>query len=96
MRKGKGENEKNTHKVAGSEKKDIYQSEGRNQKRFWGLHVHVCKYEVLEEAYIQARSNNGSPGIDGVTFGEIEEKGREKFLSSIQRELKNSTYKPTR
>ena len=35
--------------------------------RFWGLYVHVCKTETLYEAYERARSNNGAPGIDGVT-----------------------------
>jgi len=32
--------------------------------RFWGLYVHVCKIEVLEEAYRQAKANNGAPGTD--------------------------------
>ena len=35
--------------------------------RFWGLYVHVCKAETLQEAYQMARSNDGAPGIDGVT-----------------------------
>jgi RNA-directed DNA polymerase len=41
--------------------------------RFWGLYVQVCKMETLREAYQMARSNNGAPGIDGVTFEAIEE-----------------------
>ncbi len=36
--------------------------------RFWGLYVQVCKMETLQEAYRMAKSNNGAPGIDGVTF----------------------------
>jgi len=36
--------------------------------RFWGLYVHVCKMETLQEAYRVAKGNNGAPGIDGVTF----------------------------
>lgn len=39
--------------------------------RFWGLYVHVCKTETLREAYQMARSNDGAPGIDGVTFEAI-------------------------
>ena len=27
--------------------------------RFWGLYVHVCKMETLQEAYRMARSNDG-------------------------------------
>jgi RNA-directed DNA polymerase len=41
--------------------------------RFWGLYVHVCKMEMLYEAYQMAKSNDGAPGIDGVTFEAIEE-----------------------
>jgi RNA-directed DNA polymerase len=62
--------------------------------RFWGLYVHVCKRETLHEAYRVARSNNGAPGIDGVTFEAIEESGRESFLKQIQDELVNHTYQP--
>jgi RNA-directed DNA polymerase len=64
--------------------------------RFWGLYVHVCKMETLKEAYRMARSNNGVPGIDGVTFEAIEEGGAEGFLSQIQEELVSNTYRPMR
>src|SRR6516165_3996300 len=40
--------------------------------RFWGLYVHVCKWETLLEAYRQAKANDGAPGIDGVTFAAVE------------------------
>ena len=62
--------------------------------RFWGLYVHVCKMATLQEAYQMARSNNGAPGIDGVTFDSIEESGVEGFLKQIQNELVNHTYQP--
>src|ERR1700746_854042 len=44
-------------------------------KRFWGLYVHVCKMETLQEAYQMAKKNDGAPGIDGVTFEAIDESG---------------------
>jgi RNA-directed DNA polymerase len=62
--------------------------------RFWGLYVHVCKMETLQEAYQMAKSNNGAPGIDGVTFDAIEESGVEGFLKQIQDELDQNTYQP--
>src|SRR6202163_2509172 len=62
--------------------------------RFWGLYVHVCKMETLQEAYQMARSNNGAPGIDGVTFEAIEESGAESFLVQIRDELVTNTYRP--
>jgi len=62
--------------------------------RFWGLYVHVCKMEILQEAYKMAKKNNGAPGIDGVTFEAIKESGAESFLKQIQDELVNQTYRP--
>jgi RNA-directed DNA polymerase len=64
--------------------------------RFWGLYVHVCKMETLLEAYRLAKKNNGTPGIDGVTFEDIEEKGVQVFLEQIAGELVSGTYRPMR
>ncbi len=62
--------------------------------RFWGLYVHVCKLEALQWAYRDAKENNGAPGIDGVTFDDIEKAGVEAFLEQIQNELVSGTYRP--
>ena len=62
--------------------------------RFWGLYVHICKMETLWKAYQMAKSNNGAPGIDGVTFAAIEESGPETFLRQIRDELVANTYRP--
>jgi hypothetical protein len=62
--------------------------------RFWGLYVHICKMETLYEAYQMARSNDGAPGVDGVTFDAIEESGVESFLKQICDELTTTTYRP--
>ena len=62
--------------------------------RFWGLYVHVCKMETLREAYQMAKSNDGAPGSDGVTFEAIEESGAESFLVQIREELVTNTYRP--
>lgn len=64
--------------------------------RFWGLYVHVCKMETLEEAYALTKANNGAPGSDGVTFKAIEEAGRAAFLEQIRQELIAGTYQPQR
>ena len=64
--------------------------------RFWGLYVHVCKMETLNEAYRMAKENGGAPGIDGVTFEAIEESGVECFLRQIRDELITNTYRPMR
>src|SRR5438874_6025457 len=64
--------------------------------RFWGLYVHVCKMGTLREAYQMAKSNDGAPVIDGVTFTAIEESGVESFLGQIRDELVTNTYRPMR
>src|SRR6266542_3583234 len=64
--------------------------------RFWGLYVHICKMETLREAYQMAKSNDGAPGIDGVTFEAIEERGVESFLKQLRDELVSNTYRPMR
>ena len=50
--------------------------------------------ETLREAYQMAKSNDGAPGIDGVTFEAIEESGSEGFLAQIRDELVTNTYRP--
>ena len=64
--------------------------------RFWGIYIHVCKLETLNEAYTLAKRNKGAPGIDGVTFDAIEAEGREEFLAKIHHELLTKTYYPNR
>ena len=64
--------------------------------RFWGLFVHVCKLETLREAYALAKRNEGSPGIDGVTFEAIEAGGVERFIGQIREELVTGEYLPLR
>ena len=62
--------------------------------RFWGLYVHVCKRETLQEAYRLAKANDGAPGIDGVTFAAVEAGGAEEFLDQLRVELVQRTYRP--
>jgi RNA-directed DNA polymerase len=52
--------------------------------------------ETLQRAYRDARENNGAPGIDGVTFDDIEKAGVEAFLEQIENELVSGTYRPMR
>jgi len=62
--------------------------------KFWGLYCHICKKEVLEEAYRLAKANDGAPGLDGKSFDAIEVEGVEDFLEGIRQELLIRKYKP--
>jgi hypothetical protein len=48
--------------------------------------------ETLRVAYALAKKNDGAPGIDGVTFDDIEKQGVEAFLEQIRDELTERNY----
>jgi len=64
------------------------------EHRFWGMCVHIMKQETIEAAYLEAKRNRGAPGVDGITFEQIEQAGRDEFLRGIVEDLQAGTYKP--
>jgi RNA-directed DNA polymerase len=66
------------------------------QHRFWGLYTHVWKLDVLREAYRLAKQNNGAPGVDGVTFEQLEAQGVEGLLEALSQELRDKSYRSLR
>jgi RNA-directed DNA polymerase len=64
------------------------------QFRFYSLHDKICRTDVLEETYRRAKENRGAPGVDGQTFEQIEEAGKERWLKKLQEELQQGTYRP--
>lgn len=64
--------------------------------RFYSLYGHVMKMETLESAWRRVRANKGKPGIDGISFADIEKRddGVREFLQDIQNSLKERTYRP--
>ena len=63
--------------------------------RFYNLKRLVVEEETLRCAWRQVRANKGAPGVDGVTFEDIEQSagGVEGFLAELKRELHAKTYK---
>jgi len=62
--------------------------------KFYILYDKIFQGHIIAEAYNRVRANNGSPGIDGQTFSEVEKYGRVKFLTEIMEEIRKRTYKP--
>ncbi|HEX5773012.1 MAG TPA: group II intron reverse transcriptase/maturase [Geomobilimonas sp.] len=63
--------------------------------RFHALFDKVYRADILSHAYALVRANQGSAGIDGVTFAAIEEReGVTAFIAELEEALRNKTYKP--
>src|SRR6201995_1344889 len=61
--------------------------------RFYILYDKVWRTDILAHAYQLARANNGAPGVDGITFDQIEAAGLEDWLTRLGEELRTKTYR---
>jgi RNA-directed DNA polymerase len=62
--------------------------------RFYVLYDKICREDILQHAYAVARANAGAPGVDGVSFAQIEASGLEAWLAGLREELVSKTYRP--
>jgi RNA-directed DNA polymerase len=62
--------------------------------RFYVLYDKICREDILRHAYGLARANAGAPGVDEVTFAQIEASGLERWLAGLREELVSKTYRP--
>jgi len=64
--------------------------------RFYTLYEAICRMDVLLDAWQAARKNDGCPGVDGVSFKQIEEspEGVRGFLRELRSSLLDGSYRP--
>ena len=64
--------------------------------RFYLLYDKVHRDDVLHHAYRVSRAARGArtPGVDGVTFADIEAAGQEEWLAGLKETLRTKTYRP--
>jgi len=87
---------KTPEKIRELQRKLYRKAKQEKEYRFYLLYDKIYRPDILSHAYNLVKANKGAPGIDGETFGSIEERdgGAEKYLEKIAGELKRKDYKP--
>src|SRR5262250_533431 len=62
--------------------------------RFYVLYDKICREDILRHAYGLACANAGAPGVDGIDFEQIEQKGLEAWLAGLREDLVSKRYRP--
>jgi RNA-directed DNA polymerase len=81
-------------KIRSLQRKLYVKAKAEPEYRFYLLYAKVYREDILEHAYKLAKANRGAPGVDGMTFAQIEEAGVKEWLSGIRQELCEKRYKP--
>jgi len=87
---------KSPEKIRELQRKLYRKAKQEKEYRFYLLYDKIYRPDILSHAYNLVKANKGAPGIDGETFGSIEESegGAEKYLEKIAGELRRKDYKP--
>jgi len=61
--------------------------------RFYSLYDKVYRADILYVAYRRCLVNGGAPGVDGVTFEDLQKYGEQRWLDELAEELRTKTYR---
>ncbi|MDA8316922.1 MAG: group II intron reverse transcriptase/maturase [Actinomycetota bacterium] len=66
-------------------------------RRFHALYDKLARSDVMWRAWVDVATNQGAPGIDGISIADIESEdiaGVRRFLDGLIGELRDGTYRP--
>src|SRR3989454_5804554 len=63
-------------------------------RRFHVLYDKVWREDIRAHAFALSRENGGAPGVDGVTFAQIETYGVARWLGELREEVRTGCYTP--
>ena len=73
----------------------LYQKAKQEREyKFYVLYDKMFIPYMLREGWESVRSNDGAPGVDGITIRNVEEYGVESYLKELGEEIRKQTYKP--
>jgi RNA-directed DNA polymerase len=76
----------------------LYRSAKQDRtRRFHALFDKLTRSDVMWKAWVDVATNQGAPGIDGVSIDAIEDGGTESvrvFLDGLAAELRSGSYRP--
>src|SRR5674476_1628399 len=76
----------------------LYRSAKQDRtRRFHALFDKLARSDVMWRAWVDVATNQGSPGVDGVSIAEIEAGGSESvraFLDELAADLRSGIYRP--
>jgi len=55
--------------------------------------IRFCRQDILQEAWRRVKSNKGAAGVDEADIDQIREYGEARFLSEIEQELRDGSYR---
>jgi RNA-directed DNA polymerase len=67
------------------------------ERRFHALYDKLARSDVMWRAWVDVATNQGAPGIDGISIADVEAGGAEgvrRFLDGLAAQLREKTYRP--
>jgi RNA-directed DNA polymerase len=85
---------KTPDKIRTFQRKLYLKAKAETDFRFYLLYDKIYRADILFHAYRLAKANDGSAGVDDMTFEQVESEGRDEWLSGIREELRAKAYSP--